>query len=161
MITLYELQGIYSGFLHQVSGLENPEQEQELVEKYFAAEEDRNLKLANCCAYYKNLDAEVTAYTEEIDRLEKRKLELQNKVERFKQYMSRCLDGETYKDGVHQISWRKSERVNISDETQVPACYIREKVIREVDKLEAKKDLKLGVIIPGLELEEKNNIQIK
>lgn len=161
MISLYAINGLYAGILHSASQAETPEEEQQLLEQYMAIDQERNEKLANCCAYFRNLEIEIDAYKLEINRLKERKERLESKLARFESYLADCLAGEVWEDGTHSIKWRKSEHIEVLDEDQVPAAYCRRKVTYEVDKVVAKKDIKSGATVPGLELREEYNLQIK
>ena len=59
------------------------------------------------------------------------------------------------------ISYRKSEVVNVFDESQIPKDYIKIKTETSVDKTAVKKAIKNGVAINGATLDTKLNMQIK
>lgn len=161
MLSLYEINGLYAGILNSASQAETPEEEQALLAQYMEVEKERDDKLTNCCAYYRNLEIEIDAYKQEIAHLKERKEKLEGKLERFENKLKDCLAGEIWENGTHSIKWRKSEHIEVVDEELVPAAYCRRKVTYEVDKVVAKKDIKSGATVPGLELKEEYNLQIK
>ena len=64
--------------------------------------------------------------------------------------------------GTFTLSTRKSEKVIIENEEQIPINY--RNVIPETwkpDKAAIKADIKKGVIVPGAKIEENHNLQIK
>jgi hypothetical protein len=87
---------------------------------------------------------------------------MENKIRHFESYIAHCLgEGNKWGNGLFNISWRASESVNVTDLTEIPANYLREKLSYEPDKDLIKKDLSIGAEIPGVEIVKKMNIQIK
>lgn len=70
------------------------------------------------------------------------------------------LQGQKIKDVQYAITWRKSKAVEITDDKAVPDIY-RIPQPDKIDKAGINRALKSGVEIPGAELVEKENIQIK
>ena len=123
--------------------------------------EEKADKCLNIAAYIKGLNAEAEALKLEKKRLEDRARTLTNKSERLKEYLQFNLDpGEKFKDTRAVISWRKSQSVMVSiDPHDLPEKY--RKVEYSALKSEIKADIKEGIAVPGCELVEKENIQIK
>ena len=98
----------------------------------------------------------------EIKRLTKIKRTSENSIERLKNILSDSMhlrqidkyDGSTFK-----LSFRKSSSVEIDDINVVPLDYI--KIVASPDKVSIKKALDSGEVVPGVHLEEKQNLQIK
>jgi hypothetical protein len=64
--------------------------------------------------------------------------------------------------GTFTLSTRKSESVNITNESLIPLSYIHEIPVQlKPDKNAIKKDLKAGKAVPGAELKENDNLVIK
>lgn len=82
-------------------------------------------------------------------------------IERLKKTLSESLNGEKYETTKVKIGWRKSTAVNILDEEQIEAKYLKTKTTISVDKTSIKKDLSSGVEVAGAELLTNQNIQIK
>ena len=121
---------------------------------------DRTDKIRNIACYIKNLRSDAAAYDEEAKTFAARKKAAQGKADSLTAYLSSMLNGENVKDKEYSISWRKSESVNITDETSIPGEFLIP-IEPKVDKTSIKKALKEGAVIIGAELVEKNNIQIK
>ena len=66
-----------------------------------------------------------------------------------------------FKIGTLTFGTRKSQRVIISDEETIDKKYKVVKVTEIINKVEIKKDIKSGIIIPGAEIEENFNLSIK
>ena len=121
---------------------------------------DRTDKIRNIACYIKNLRSDAAAYDEEAKAFAARKKAAQTKAESLTAYLSSMLNGEKVKDKEYSISWRKSESVNITDDSLLPDTYLVPQPPK-VDKAGIKAALKAGTAVTGAELAEKNNIQIK
>lgn len=82
-------------------------------------------------------------------------------IERLKKTLSESLNGKKYETTKVKIGWRKSTAVNILDEEQIEAKYLKTETTISVDKASIKKDLSSGVEVAGAELLTNQNIQIK
>lgn len=120
----------------------------------------RDDKIKNLALYYKNLMAEVNAYKSEKDYFAKRERVAKNKAESIKKFLNEFLAGEKFESPKVNITYRKSESVVIDDITKVDKQYLKY-TEPAVDKVEAKKAIKSGVLLDGLHIEENQNIQIK
>ena len=121
---------------------------------------DRTDKIRNIACYIKNLRSDAAAYDEEAKTFAARKKAAQTKADSLTAYLSSMLNGEKVKDKEYSISWRKSESVNITDDSLLPDTYLVPQPPK-VDKAGIKAALKAGTAVTGAELAEKNNIQIK
>ena len=121
---------------------------------------ERGDKIRNIACYIKNLRSDAAQYDEEAKTFAARKKAAQTKAESLTAYLSSMLNGEKVKDREYSISWRKSESVNITDDSLLPDTYLVPQPPK-VDKAGIKAALKAGTAVTGAELTEKNNIQIK
>ena len=85
---------------------------------------------------------------------------MREQSESLKEYLSGFLAGEKFKTSKVNISYRKSERVDVSDITKLDDDYLKFKE-PEPDKTKIKKAIKDGVKLDGVQLIENYNIQIK
>jgi hypothetical protein len=111
-----------------------------------------------------NWSSDVDAIDAEIDRLKSLKESKQNRTNHLKQYLAHNLQhaGIDKLDlGTHRISFRKSSRVEVLDESKVPDKYKRVKTIVEVDKTAVKESWKQGIGVDGTTVTEHKNIQIR
>lgn len=119
---------------------------------------DEGIEYLGCLA--KNLKAEAAAHKAEKDAQAKMQKSCENKAESIIRYVDSLLNGEKFKSAKVSFSYRKSEAVEITDICQIPSEYLK---IAEptADKMGIKQALKAGAEIPGAELVEKMNLQMK
>lgn len=120
----------------------------------------REQKIENICLWIKNLNAEAEALKIEKNNLAERQKAKENKAESLKKYITGYLDGATYESAKVRVSFRKSESLEIEEGTIIPDEFLRFKE-PEVNKTDLKKAIKGGLNIPGVQLVENQNIQIK
>ena len=111
-----------------------------------------------------NWESDADAIDAEINRLQELKRSKQSRAEWLRGYLSRNLEhaGIDKLDlGTHKVSFRKSTRVEVLDESKIPDKYKRVKTVVDVDKIAIKESWKQGVGVDGTEVREYKNIQIK
>lgn len=122
---------------------------------------ERSEKIKNIALWYKDLEAETKALEAEEKAFHIRRKTAENKAQTLKNLLSdTILQGQKIKDVQYAITWRKSKAVEITDDKAVPDIY-RIPQPDKIDKAGIRRALKSGVEIPGAELVEKENIQIK
>ena len=100
----------------------------------------------------------------EIKRLQDHKRTRTNTVERLKNALSMAMQVcgmEVIEDATTKITFRKSQTLEIVDETKVPKKYKTQVVTTKIDKNAIKADMKNGDKIKGVELITNQNLQIK
>lgn len=112
----------------------------------------------------KNLKAEAADVREEKQRLAKRQSQLEVRAERAKRLLAYLLQGEKFKNGRHNVSYRKSEEL-VVDDGFVEWAAVNDpsflKVEPEVRKLDVKNAIKNGMVFEFAHIEQKNNIQVR
>lgn len=121
---------------------------------------DRETKIENIALYIKNLLSEAVAIKAEKDKLGERQKACENKAKRLKEYLSGYLSGEKFKSPRVVVSYRTSKAVDIQDLWKIPEEYLKYKD-PDPDKSAIMKVLKAGKKVPGAQLVESQNIQIK
>lgn len=121
----------------------------------------REQKIENVGLYIKNLEAEADAVENQEKIFADRKKRIRKKIEGLKSFLGYALDGQKFKTDKVEMSFRKSESVHITDEYLIPDEYKLFTVVKKPDKKVLKDALKKGKEIMGVELIEKQNIQIK
>lgn len=121
-------------------------------------------KAKNIFMLIKNIEAPVVAVDDEIKRLSEMKKSYQSKANNLKNYISFTMQ----KNGIEKIesdivkfSFRKSESVEIIDESMIPSEFINIKEVKTVDKIAIKKAIKAGNNVRGIEIKVNKNLQIK
>lgn len=120
---------------------------------------EKNEKIENIALYIKNLKSDTEELKKEEENLMQRRRVKEKKVEALKDYLSQFMQGEKFETPKVKIGWRKSEKVEITDDFELPESYYRVK--REIDKTRVKEDLKQGIEIAGAKIIENCSIQIK
>ena len=157
MATLYELTGIYQ----QIYDMDmDDETKQDTLESIDWTEDYEN-KVENYIKVMKNLDADIEARKNEIDRLKKLNDADKSKKERMKTDLVTSMEvtgHEKVDTTLFKVSFRKSEAVEV-DDLLLPEAY---KVATwKADKKRLKEDLKNGLEILGAELVERKNLNIR
>ena len=121
-------------------------------------------KAKNIFMLIKNIEAPVVAIDEEIKRLTEMKRSYQTKANNLVNYISYTMQ----KNGIDEVKcdivrffFRKSEALEITDESLIPEEYIKTKEVKTVDKNAIKKDIKEGKEINGAYIKVNKNLQIK
>ena len=123
---------------------------------------DRNIKIENCGIMIKNWTALAESIKAEEQTLKRRREILENRAEWLKNYLQFNLQpGEKFATSRMQLSWRKSQAVEIVDEFKIPDDYIKVKYQTQIDKESIKEKLKAGEEIPGAVLVLRQNLTIK
>lgn len=102
---------------------------------------------------------EAASIANEIKRLTAAKKQRERRADRLKNYAEMALAGEKFKTDMISVSYRKSEAVEITDETSLPVNFW--KVKKEPMKTEIKKAIKRGEDVAGAVLVKKMNMIIK
>lgn len=131
------------------------------VEKLTKLQMDREHKIESVALWVKNLRAEAAAYKAEKDAFAKREKRTKNKVESLEKWLTNALNGEKLTTNRVAISFRKSKRVEVLDDSKIPENYMTETVTIAPDKKGIREAIEYGLKVPGCELVERNNIQIE
>ena len=132
------------------------------IDRLNALEMERDRKISNVACWIKDLKAEAEAIKAEKQALDKRQKAAENKAESLKEWLSGILQGEKFKDSRCSISYRRSERVDFSDNFDLNTLPdSMKKVTIEPKKTEIKEFLKGGGEIEGVRIEEHTSMTIK
>lgn len=157
MATLYELTGIYQ----QIYDMDMDDETKLDTLESIDWTEDYENKVENYIKVMKNLDADIEARKNEIDRLKKLNDADKSKKERMKSDLATSMEltgHEKVDTTLFKVSFRKSEAVEV-DDLLLPEAY---KVATwKADKKRLKEDLKNGLEILGAELVERKNLNIR
>ena len=121
----------------------------------------RQDKLTNIALLYKNMTSDAKQLKELEKEYSERRKRCEKTAEWCKETLARELAGEKFEDENKRfkISWRKSEKVEITNEDVIPAEYVKHTI--SFDKLAMKDAMKNGNVIEGVQLVETQSIQIK
>lgn len=142
--------------------MENEEISQEDKKKI---EDELNIllqkKSKNVIGYAKNIDLTISAMKEEEKRIANDRKVLENKLDRFKDYVKECMeraDITKIETPIGTISIIKNPTsIEVVDQEQVPNEFLRVKTSIEVDKAKIKKNLKeTGEVPDGIKIVNDN-----
>lgn len=162
MSNLYKLnkdfqQALELGFTYDEETGEITDLSTEQIEKL---EMDYLVKVENCIAYYKNMDAMEKAMAQAIKDMQARKKALANRKKNFAKYI-----GENCKTKVDtpigSVSHRSSKQVIVTDIDKLPEEYKRVKTTVDADKMAIKRAIDSGEHIDGAHIIVNQNVQIR
>ena len=124
------------------------------LEAIAALEMERDKKIENLGCWYKNLLADAEALKAQKNAFAER--------ESLRGFLSRYLNGKKFESAKVAMSFRKSEAVEFDAKCigDVPEEFLKFKD-PELDKVAVKKAIKAGETVPGCELVQRQNLQIK
>ena len=137
------------------------------VERLDALQMERRNKLENVACWVKNLEADAEAYKAQKSAFAEREKKAKAKAESLRKWLSDALNGEKLTTTRADMSFRRSEVVEIENETVMRnwAITLHPELLTikvpEINRTEVKKALKAGMEIPGAVLVERQNLQIK
>jgi len=120
---------------------------------------DKHEKLRNIAFVAINASADIAAYKEQEKRFKAKRVAAEKTLAWAKETLARELAGQKLKEAEFTISYRPSEVVEIDDDADLPAEFIKMK--SEWDKAAIKEALKEGAVFEGCRLVQKQNIQIR
>ena len=130
-------------------------------EKLSALTMELSEKIENIALWIKNLEADAEAFKREEEAFEERKKAAANKAESLRRYLDTALNGQKFATERVSVSFRCSKAVQIAENTELPAEYIKTKVEKLPDKKKIGDALKNGISVPGCALVTNRNMQIK
>ena len=121
-------------------------------------------KIENVACYIKNLTSDIAELKAEEKKLAERRKSKEAKMERLRSYLDFAMhstETTSYESARCKVSYRKSAAVEVSNPELVPMDY--QTIVEEVkiNKTLIKNAIKEGKDVPGAELVERQNLQIK
>ena len=164
-VTLYSIDDQLNELMDKAVDQETGELLPEFEKEFDKLVELKEKKVVSVGLYIKNLTSFVGAVKAEEKSLNERRKIAENHLERLKLYLKESLNGEIIKTPQLAITYRKSERVELTPDFDIGLIekYFPDlvRIKKELDKTEAKKQIKGGIGIIGLKLVGAQNIQIK
>ena len=112
----------------------------------------------------KTIEHDVEAIENELKRLQALKKAKTNAIERMKEAISNAMELysiEKVESPTLNLSFRKSESVEVHNEDIIPLQFMNIKEVRTVNKTKIKEAIKNGENVFGATLQINNNLQIK
>lgn len=130
------------------------------MEKLNNLQMQQEQKVESLALWYKNLLSDAAALKAEKETFAAREKSAKNRAESIKAYLSDFLNGEKFETKKAKITFRRSEQVDIVDQSTIDDDYLTYQEPRP-NKSKIKEALKAGIQLKGVQLVEKKNIQIK
>ena len=144
--------------------LETGEIKPEIMQQLSISRNELETKAVDYGYVIKAFDDEIDIIDREIERLEERKAYVKKNKERMKTIVGSAMEEfgiNKIKSETLQLSFRKSESVDIFDESLVDDRFKKVKTEISIDKTAIKNAIKNGEDVQGAKIVEKNNLQIK
>lgn len=133
-----------------------------------ALQMERTAKLEGVALWIKNLKADVEAYVAEMENFAARRKAAERKIESLTDYLANALGGEKFSTAKCAVSFRRSQGVKFDNEDKFRTWCVQNNrpdlltiPVPKISRTAVKASLKDGDELPGAELEERLNINIK
>tara|TARA_R110000868_G_C10972986_1_gene771111 strand:+ start:10018 stop:10509 length:492 start_codon:yes stop_codon:yes gene_type:complete len=163
MTNIFEIKKEYIDLMNEVINNEG-EFTPELLEKLEINEKDLKDKAINYAYVIKNIEYENEIIDIENNRLKELKARNNIKITNLKKTVKKSMEIyniDKIDSPILKLSLRKSESVNITDESKIPHNLIKTTISTLPDKNAIKAALKSGSTINGAEIVTNINLQIK
>ena len=131
------------------------------AERLDALQMQRQDKVESVALWIKNLTADAIAYRAEKEAFAEREKAALKKIESLKNWISGALEGQKFSTWRCSVTFRRSEAVEIEDESFLPPEMVTEKITYTPNKTAIKEAIKAGTEIAGCKLVERMNPTIK
>lgn len=131
------------------------------VEALDALMMQRTQKIESVALWVKNLQSDALAFKAEKEAFEKREKAATKKAEQLKAWLAYALEGQKFNTAKCAVSFRKSEKVDITDESLIPTEFLTATTTYKPDRAAIRQAIKDGLTVDGCRLMENLNTQIK
>lgn len=114
--------------------------------------------------FIKQLEAEAEMLQAEEDALYKRRQAKEHKAVRLRTYLANCIQAagrDRFETPRVECKFRRSKQVVVSQLSLVPEEFIKEDVRKSADKKAIRKYIEAGGEVPGADLVECQNLQVR
>lgn len=160
---LYEIAANYKDIADQLAAMDLPD---DVVADTLEAEGgDLQEKCVNVAMVARNLESSADQIQAAIEQMQARQKAMKNRADRIRDYllhhMAQC-DIQSVECPYFKVSIaKKPPSVDVLDEKQIPADYIKTRTVESLDKAGVLRDLKAGKEIPGAKLKQGRRLNIK
>ena len=162
-LSLYNIQQEYISLAEQI--IDNDGLLSEEMEAALQINKDQLENKSQCYGFIvRQLEGECDMIDNEIKRLEAMKKSRGKTVDRLKESVSKAMqlyEIDKIETPTLKISFRKSESIEIEEESLIDEKYMTVKTTKTPDKKAIKEAIKAGEIVLGVTLKENQNIQFK
>jgi len=161
--SIYQIKLEYQLLINQVIDADG-ELTSEVMEALQINEQQLQSKAIDYSYVIKQLDSDCEQIDAELKRLQQLKKVRTNLAERLKDTISNAMnlyEVEKIETPLIKLSFRNSESVEITNESQLDACFIVTKTVTSPDKKAIKDAIKSGAFVEGATISYNKNLQIK
>lgn len=162
-LRLYNIQQEYISLAESI--IDNDGLLSEEMEAALQINKDQLENKSQCYGFIvRQLEGECDMIDNEIKRLEAMKKSRGKTVDRLKESVSKAMllyEIDKIETPTLKISFRKSESIEIEEESLIDEKYMTVKTTKTPDKKAIKEAIKAGEIVLGVTLKENQNIQFK
>lgn len=162
-LSLYNIQQEYISVVESI--IDNDGLLSEEMEAALQINKDQLENKSQCYGFIvRQLEGECDMIDNEIKRLEAMKKSRGKTVDRLKESVSKAMqlyEIDKIETPTLKISFRKSESIEIEEESLIDEKYMAVKTTKTPDKKAIKEAIKAGEIVLGVTLKENQNIQFK
>ena len=162
-LSLYNIQQEYISLAESI--IDNDGLLSEEMEAALQINKDQLENKSQCYGFIvRQLEGECDMIDNEIKRLEAMKKSRGKTVDRLKESVSKAMqlyEIDKIETPTLKISFRKSESIEIEEESLIDEKYMTVKTTKTPDKKAIKEAIKAGEIVLGVTLKENQNIQFK
>jgi len=146
-MNLYDISKELNELMNRIPENPTPEEVEQLQQEYLKLDWSFNDKIENTIKYIKNLEANINAIEFEVERLEKKKWPIKDKITRLKDYIDSAMNIAWYDKlttPIAKLSYTGGESFDLVDEDKIPKKFITIKTTTTTtySKNELKKELK-------------------
>lgn len=158
---LYEVNQRIEELSEQMVDIETGEINEEIFAELTELVEEKEDRLESIFLHIKNLASDITALKVERDSFDKRIKRKTKEMDRLLDWTTMLQKGKTFETDKVRVKYRRSQKVEIKDESLIPEKYIKFKTTKSPDKTAIKDVLKNGGYVEGAVLVERFNPNIE
>ena len=158
---LYEVNQRIEELSEHMVDIETGEINEEIFAELTELVEEKEDRLESIFLHIKNLASDITALKVERDSFDKRIKRKTREMDRLLDWTTMLQKGKTFETDKVRVKYRKSQKVEIKDESLIPEKYIKFKTTKSPDKTAIKDVLKNGGYVEGAVLVDRFNPNIE
>ena len=145
----------------QMVDIETGEINEEIFAELTELVEEKEDRLESIFLHIKNLASDITALKVERDSFDKRIKRKTREMDRLLDWTTMLQKGKTFETDKVRVKYRRSQKVEIKDESLIPEKYIKFKTTKSPDRTAIKDVLRNGGYVEGAVLVERFNPNIE
>ena len=158
---LYEVNQRIEELSERMVDIETGEINEEIFAELTELVEEKEDRLESIFLHIKNLASDITALKVERDSFDKRIKRKTREMDRLLDWTTMLQKGKTFETDKVRVKYRRSQKVEIKDESLIPEKYIKFKTTKSPDKTAIKDVLRNGGYVEGAVLVERFNPNIE